>query len=286
MNPSTQELRLALSSLYPDPVELEAAVQKLRPDEYSTGAGSRDAADVDLQREARCGFPEVIYGTGKPAELVTRIIRKQQKAGQSSLVTRVSELQAEHILQEFPDARYNATARTVRLAHRDKENSESRGGPVIVVTAGSSDRPVAEEAMETLRWMQIDCELIQDAGVAGPQRLQRHVPRLQQAAVIVCIAGMEAALPSVLGGYVGCPVIGVPTSVGYGASMQGVTAMLAMITCCASNVVAVNIDAGFKGGYVAGLIAARMTRYGNSAEIAAGLNVTAGSSAKEPLTDD
>ena len=131
---------------------------------------------------------------------------------------------------------------------------------MIVITAGSSDRYVAEEAMETLRWMRIDCELIQDAGVAGPHRLLRHLPKLQQAAAIVCVAGMEAALPSVVGGYVPCPVIGVPTSVGYGASLNGITAMLAMLTCCASNVVCVNIDAGFKGGYVAGLIASRASR--------------------------
>ncbi len=114
---------------------------------------------------------------------------------------------------------------------------------MYVVTAGSSDRPVAEEALETLRWMNVSAELIVDVGVAGPHRLLKHVPRLQRALVIVCVAGMEAALPSVVGGHVACPVIGVPTSVGYGASFQGVTALLSMVTCCSSNVVAVNIDA-------------------------------------------
>ena len=108
--------------------------------------------------------------------------------------------------------------------------------------------------------MRVPSELIIDVGVAGPHRLRKHIPRLQKALVIVCVAGMEAALPSVLGGYVPCPVIGVPTSVGYGASLQGITAMLSMLTCCSSNVSCVNIDAGFKGGYVAGLIASRVSR--------------------------
>ena len=231
--------------------------------------GLDQQVDVDLQRASRCGFPEVIYAEGKSPELVVQVMRQQMAAGQQSLATRVTPEQAAAAESAFPDVIYNPVARSLRRPQGPAKREQSVGeqsvgehqstcGPVLVVTAGSTDLPLAEEAMETLRWMQVDCELIQDCGVAGPHRLQRHVPRLQQAAVIVCVAGMEAALPSVLGGYVSCPVIGVPTSVGYGASLQGVTAMLSMITCCASNVVAVNIDAGFKGGYVAGLIASRM----------------------------
>jgi NCAIR mutase (PurE)-related protein len=189
--------------------------------------------------------------------MIQRILAAQQQAGQDSLVTRIRPDQVKTIQAEFENVIRNDTARTIRI-HQPTDNPGSRGGPVHVVTAGSSDRHVAEEALETLRWMRIDCELIQDVGVAGPQRLLRYVSRLQSAAAIVCVAGMEAALPSVVGGYVPCPVIGVPTSVGYGASLNGITAMLAMLTCCASNVVSVNIDAGFKGGYVAGLIASRM----------------------------
>ncbi|MBL8814616.1 MAG: nickel pincer cofactor biosynthesis protein LarB [Planctomyces sp.] len=223
-------------------------------------------ADLDLNRQSRCGFPEVIYGEGKPADLILRLFERQQANGQDSLVTRLSVEAAELLATHFPHGVHNAVARTFRLrapsadsalsGQSSLENAVS-AGPVYVVTAGSSDRPVAEEAMETLHWMKVDCELIQDVGVAGPHRLIRHIPRLQTAVAIVCVAGMEAALPSVVGGYVPCPVIGVPTSVGYGASFQGVTALLSMVTCCASNVVAVNIDAGFKGGYVAGLIATR-----------------------------
>ena len=212
---------------------------------------------MDLQRQSRCGFPEVIFGEGKPTKMIVRILKAQQQAGQDSLVTRIRPDQVKTVQAEFEHTIRNDTARTIRL-HQTVETTTFRGGPVFVVTAGSSDRNVAEEAMETLRWMRIECELIQDVGVAGPQRLQRHLSRLRTAAAIVCVAGMEAALPSVIGGYVPCPVIGVPTSVGYGASLNGITAMLAMLTCCASNVVSVNIDAGFKGGYAAGLIASRM----------------------------
>lgn len=223
-------------------------------------------ADLDLNRQSRCGFPEVIFGEGKSADLILRLIEQQQANGQDSLVTRLSVEAAELLLNHFPSGLHNAVARTFRLRALPRESAPNgqyaaaekfSGGPVYVVTAGSTDRPVAEEAIETLRWMKVECDLIQDVGVAGPHRLIRHIPRLQTAVAIVCVAGMEAALPSVVGGYVPCPVIGVPTSVGYGASFQGVTALLSMVTCCASNVVAVNIDAGFKGGYVAGLIATR-----------------------------
>ncbi len=235
-----------------------------------------DDADVDLQRQTRCGFPEVIFGEGKSPEVVVSILAQQHSAGQTGFVTRVNERQAETVRTAFPQTIYNPVARTLRIPPHLNDglsplnaDSSPKNSPhtaehpvppqifVAVVTAGTSDRPVAEEAMETLIWMQIACELFTDCGVAGPHRLLRHVPRLQQATAIVCVAGMEAALPSVLGGHVGCPVIGVPTSVGYGASLNGMTAMLSMLTCCASNVVAVNIDAGFKGGYVAGLIASR-----------------------------
>ncbi|MEZ6044473.1 MAG: nickel pincer cofactor biosynthesis protein LarB [Planctomycetaceae bacterium] len=120
--------------------------------------------------------------------------------------------------------------------------------------------PVAEDARETLYWMDCDVELIVDIGVAGPHRLQEQVHRLQDSDAVIVVAGMEGALPSVVGGYVDCPVIAVPTSVGYGASFGGVTALLGMLNSCASNVTVVNIDAGFKGGYVAGLITHRMSK--------------------------
>jgi len=258
--PSEVKLRESLQLLYSDPVLLERAIAGLRSLGLEQGE-SREAStesDVDLLRRDRCGFPEVVYGSGKSSELIVEILGRQQQSGQDSLVTRVSPEQAEVILRAFPETLYNPLARTLRL--HCSGVTESGSGRVIVVTAGSSDRPVAEEAVETLRWMRVPCDLIQDVGVAGPHRLVQHIPRLRDAEVIVCVAGMEAALPSVLGGYVPCPVIGVPTSVGYGASLGGLTAMFSMLTCCASNVVCVNIDAGFKGGYVAGMIALRRAR--------------------------
>jgi NCAIR mutase (PurE)-related protein len=126
---------------------------------------------------------------------------------------------------------------------------------VAVVTAGTSDLPIAEEAIETLDWMGVRVTTVADVGVAGPHRLPERLPSIAGADAVVVIAGMEGALPSVVGGYVDCPVIAVPTSVGYGASLGGIAALLSMLNSCAANVTVVNIDAGFKGGYVAGLIA-------------------------------
>ena len=131
---------------------------------------------------------------------------------------------------------------------------------MVVITAGTSDKPVAEEVCETLRWMGIACENLTDVGVAGPHRLPEQAHRLRDADAIVVVAGMEGALPSVVGGYVDCPVVGVPTSVGYGANLGGFSALLSMLNSCASNVTVVNIDAGFKGAYIAGLIASRTAR--------------------------
>lgn len=217
-----------------------------------------EGADVDLGRESRCGFPEVVYAEGKPVGLVVDVFRAQQQVGQHSLATRVSPEHANALVEAFPNAIHNKTARTVRL--RDSAPVSPDATPrVAVVTAGSCDLPVAAEAIETLTWMEVPCVLIEDVGVAGPQRLLKHVPVLQQMSCIVCVAGMEAALPSVLGGHVSSPVIGVPTSVGYGASFMGFAALLSMLNSCSSNVVTVNIDAGFRGGYVAGMIATGRT---------------------------
>lgn len=212
-----------------------------------------DGAAVDLDRNNRCGFPEVVYAEGKPPELVASIFRTLIDNKQPALATRCSPDHAAAVRAEFPNVVYNEAARTLRVSLIDDAPA---GPPVVaVVSAGSCDAPVAKEALETLLWMRIPAVLIEDVGVAGPGRLLPHVPVLQTMRAIVCVAGMEAALPSVLGGHVGCPVIGVPTSVGYGASLEGITALLSMMTCCASNVVTVNIDAGFRGGYVAGMIA-------------------------------
>lgn len=217
--------------------------------------GQQTAAQLDLDRARRCGFPEVVYGPGKTPDALVAIFRRLIEHGQSAFATRIEPAQVEAVCQAFPHAVHNTAARTLRI---DPPNFQcTPQGKVVVVTAGTSDLPVAEEAKETARWMGCEVDLIVDVGVAGPHRLPAQKHRLEVADAIVVVAGMEAALPSVVAGYVACPVIGVPTSVGYGANLQGLAALLGMINSCAANVTVVNIDAGFKGGFVAGLIARR-----------------------------
>ncbi|MEX0726754.1 MAG: nickel pincer cofactor biosynthesis protein LarB [Planctomycetaceae bacterium] len=218
-------------------------------------SGVTDDAHVDLDRATRCGYPEVVYAEGKSTQAIIAIFEVQQQCGQSLFATRVSDEQAEGILARFPNLVHNPAGRTVRAP---QPVDHIPVGRTLVVTAGTSDRSVAEEAVETIRWMGCGVELIGDVGVAGPHRLGEHRRQLQSADAIVVAAGMEGALPSVVGGWVSCPVIAVPTSVGYGASFQGVAALLGMLNSCAANVTVVNIDAGFKAGYVAGLICRRV----------------------------
>lgn len=215
--------------------------------------------NLDFGRESRCGFAEVVYGPGKTPEVLCEIVQQLIHAGQPVLVTRVEETQTQALLQEFKAGFYNEAARTFRMTRRTNEGAPSDRRPpplpVAVVSAGTGDLPVALEAIETLRWMEVEVREIFDVGVAGPHRLQERVDDLQGCSSIVVVAGMEGALPSVVGGHVNCPVIGVPTSVGYGANLGGWSALLSMLNSCAANVTVVNIDAGFKAGYLAGLIA-------------------------------
>lgn len=208
-------------------------------------------ACVDLGRQERCGFPEVVYGRGKTPEAIVRVFEALTAAGQSCLATLVDSDQAAAVQQRFPEAIFNETARTLRISSEKTE----RRGLVAVVSAGTSDLPVAEEAAETIRWMNCEVEVIVDIGVAGPQRLLSRVDQLRKADAVVVVAGMEGALPSVVAGHVSTPVFGVPTSVGYGANFGGVSALLSMLNSCASNVAVVNIDAGFKAAYLAGMVA-------------------------------
>jgi NCAIR mutase (PurE)-related protein len=213
---------------------------------------------LDLDRARRCGFPEVVFGENKSAESLLRIVDRLVAEQVRVFVTRVAADKADILCARFPAAAYNPVARTFRLdrgVEIQPATSESNSGRVAVVTAGTSDLPVAEEARETLTWMGVETVLVTDVGVAGPQRLLAKLPLIVGSDAVVVVAGMEAALPSVVGGHVACPVIGVPTSIGYGASFGGVAALLTMLNSCAANVTVVNIDAGFKGGYIAGLIA-------------------------------
>ncbi len=218
-------------------------------------------AQIDYDRARRCGFPEVVFAEGKTIEALQKIFRALRERGVDVLATRVTSEQAAALLPEFSEARYNAMGRTFRIPVFSDAEADSGAagreekGRVTIVTAGTSDLPVAEEARETALWTGAEVTLVQDVGVAGPHRLRANLHLMENADVVVVVAGMEGALPSVVGGFVSCPVIGVPTSVGYGASFGGVAALLSMLNSCAANVTVVNIDAGFKGGYIAGLIA-------------------------------
>lgn len=218
-----------------------------------------DDAAVDLDRQRRCGFPEVVFGPGKSPATTVEIARRLHAAGQDLLVTRIAPAQAEALQQAFPMGGHSELARTFRMQSESPPHREPTGS-VTVVTAGTSDLPVAEEAAETLRWMRVPVDVVADVGVAGPQRLLQQAKRLREACALVVVAGMEGALPSVVGGHVEAPIIAVPTSVGYGANLGGIAALLSMLNSCAANVAVVNIDAGFRAGYLAGLIATKNSR--------------------------
>ncbi len=217
-----------------------------------TAASNLEYAHLDFHREARTGFPEVIYAEGKTVEQLLGIFRRLKERQSVVLATRVSRAQAEALQAEFPDAQYHPDARMAIWSERPIE--PVRDGYVAIVAAGTSDWPVAQEAALTARAFGSEARLIVDVGVAGIHRLFQRLDEIREAACIVCVAGMEGALASVVAGLVDKPVIAVPTSVGYGASFQGVAALLTMLNSCANGIAVVNIDNGFGAGYMAGLI--------------------------------
>jgi len=222
-----------------------------------------DPFTLDIDRARRCGFPEVVFGEGKSVETLIEIFQRLLAGEVDVLSTRIDAEKASKLQQTFSAGTYNEVAKTFRVPRG--EDAAELVGRVAVITAGTSDLPVAEEARETLDWMDVEVAMMHDVGVAGPHRLQERVEELTGLDACVVVAGMEGALPSVVGGYVDCPVIAVPTSVGYGANLGGIAALLSMLNSCAANVTVVNIDAGFKGGYVAGLIAKRANPRDNRA---------------------
>jgi NCAIR mutase (PurE)-related protein len=220
------------------------------------------AAKVDHHRGIRQTLPEVILCDGKTTRQCVAIARAIVAKSGRLLATRASTAQAEALLEEFGDAAtWNEAARTVVVGSAGRRR---RGARVLVVSAGTSDMPVAEEAAVTLEFMGVPVGRVYDAGVAGIHRILKHVPALRRASAIVVVAGMEGALASVVGGVTDRPVIAVPTSVGYGSSFGGLAALLAMLNSCAAGVTVVNIDNGFGAGYAAGVIALR-SRPGRSA---------------------
>jgi pyridinium-3,5-biscarboxylic acid mononucleotide synthase len=258
------------------PAEIASRLDRLRADAAAETTAQLPTATLDVDRRRRCGFPEVVFGEGKSTAVLREIFTALAARGENILATRIDPAKAAELLATFPQAKYNSVARTFRVqgsGFRQFEpeprtpNPEPSSSPlatrhsplpfVAIITAGTSDLAVAEEARETLEWMGVRVVMIHDVGVAGPHRLPARLAEFQDADAIVVVAGMEGALPSMVGGYVACPVIGVPTSVGYGANFGGVSALLSMLNSCASNVAVVNIDAGFKAAYLAGLIATR-----------------------------
>lgn len=210
-----------------------------------------DFAKVDHHRALRHGMPEVIFGQGKTPSQVAAIAERIASKGQNVLATRVSPEAAAAIQEKLPEAQYHPLSRLVIL---ERERVVTGKGKILVICAGTADLPVAEEARLTAELMGNEVVAVSDVGVAGIHRLLEQRQKLWDARVIICCAGMEAALPSAVGGLVGCPVIGVPTSVGYGAHFNGLASLLSMLNSCASNVTTVNIDNGFGAAYVASLI--------------------------------
>jgi NCAIR mutase (PurE)-related protein len=199
-------------------------------------------ATLDTQRELRKGFPEVVYGAGKTPDQLQAIVARLFEVHGRVLATRVDESHVSRLRHDFPQAIHHSHARCITVETHPPKASGHRIG---VVCAGTSDLPVAEEAAVTLRFLGHQVESIHDVGVAGLHRLLARLPDLQRMRVVLCVAGMEGALPSVLGGLLPQPIIAVPTSVGYGTHFHGLTPLLAMLNSCASGLTVVNIDNGF-----------------------------------------
>jgi pyridinium-3,5-biscarboxylic acid mononucleotide synthase len=246
---NAENLRELLEKVRAGKVSTEQAVEELRHLPFE----DLGFANIDHHRHIRCGFPEVIYCPGKTTEQIVTIFAALAKRGHNVLATRADREVYEAVAAsaDYEDLAYDALARAIVLR---QEKLEPTKGFIAIVTAGTADLPIAAEAKVTAETMGQRVEMISDVGVAGIHRLLRHTGLLQQANVVVVVAGMEGALASVVGGLVSAPVIAVPTSVGYGASFGGIAALLTMLNSCSSGVTVVNIDNGFSAGFTASLI--------------------------------
>ncbi len=246
MNP--QKLESLLRNVKTGRISIEEALIRLKSLPFEDLGHSR----VDHHRSLRKGFPEVIWGEGKTSEQILSIMKELRNKGQNILLTRLEEKKAKKIKAVFRKSHYYPLSRTLTfLTHPVRLVGK---GTILVITAGTTDIPVAEEAAVTAEVMGNRVEVLYDVGVAGIHRLFSQKKKLDEARVLIVVAGMEGALPSVVGGLVDKPVIAVPTSVGYGASFGGIAALLAMLNSCASGVAVVNINNGFGAGYIASLI--------------------------------
>ena len=251
----TEQLKKLLKEVKTGKLSIERAVEKLRHLPFEDLGFAR----VDHHRQLRSGFAEVIYCPGKTNEQIIAIFESLAAKGNNVLATRADEAVFDALVKtkKFPKVRYEKLARAIILEQKKLKPSKTI---LPILTAGTADLPVATEAKVTAEIMGQRTELICDVGVAGLHRLIGHLPKLQRANVIIVVAGMEGALASVVGGLVSCPVIAVPTSVGYGASFEGLAALLTMLNSCASGVTVVNIDNGFSAGVTATLINKKIER--------------------------
>ncbi len=242
-----QKLKNLLAKLSAGALSVDDAFQELKNLPFE----DLGFAKIDNHRQIRNGFPEVIYCGGKTTEHVVAIMKRLVEVSDNNvLATRAEKEVFDAVLKEIPDAEYHELARLIMV----RRGAQKETGNILVVSAGTSDLPVAEEAVLTAELMGNHVERLYDTGVAGIHRLLGHKTVLDKAKVIIVVAGMEGALASVVGGLVDKPVIAVPTSIGYGASFNGLAALLSMLNSCASGVTVVNIDNGFGAGYAAALI--------------------------------
>jgi NCAIR mutase (PurE)-related protein len=244
-----RDIRNLLEAVKQGKLTVEGSLGKLRQLPYE----DLGFAKIDHHRTLRQGFPEVIFARGKTVKQVTEIVRGMMRAKGSHniLITRANRKVFQAVKRMSRAARFHSLSGAISI---ERSRANHGKGLILIVTAGTSDIPVAEEALVTAQTMGHRAEAIYDVGVAGLHRLLEHRSKLAEARVIICVAGMEGALPSVVGGMVAAPVIAVPTSTGYGSSFGGLTALLAMLNSCASNVTVVNIDNGFGAACVASVI--------------------------------
>ena len=242
------DLRDLLENIKDNKLSIDDALEKLKNLPYE----DIGYANIDHHREIRTGYPEVIYCEGKSDEHILGIIERMMEKGSNILGTRCRKETFEKIKEIYPNCEYEELSKVLKIQNHEIINIGK--GKIVVVSGGTSDIPVADEAYHTAKFLGNDVERVYDVGVAGIHRLLNKKHILQSARVLIVVAGMEGALPSVVGGLVDVPVIAVPTSVGYGANFGGVSALLTMLNSCASGISVVNIDNGFGAGYLAATI--------------------------------
>jgi NCAIR mutase (PurE)-related protein len=245
---NVKALKRLLEDISKGKVRIPEALERLKTLPFE----ELEFATIDTHRSLRQGFPEVIYGEGKSQAQIKEIAKRMRAKRENILITRVDKVKARAVKMAFPKAVYNKAARTLFIKSHPVKNTGK--GTVLVICAGTSDIPVAEEAAVTAECMGNSVKRLYDVGVAGIHRLLHRKEEVFSANVLIVVAGMEGALPSVVSGLVARPVIAVPTSVGYGANLGGLTTLMAMLNSCASGVSVVNIDNGFGAAYVASLI--------------------------------